>query len=132
MGANIIKQNLSIVIYEKLILHKKLLFYREVVLAIVWDSIALDSLFFEKTIIRGPRFTHLRHNSSKLTNSASLKVAVEPEVEPEPEVPGKSIHSCAICGGEFLDEAMIESHHCTRQAPPKKFQNRPRLIGQIY
>ena len=91
---------------------------------------SLDSLFFEKTIIRGPRFTHLR--ASKSVNSAPTRVNPEPEPDPEPEVLGKSIHSCAICGGEFLDEAMIENHHCTRQAPPKKFQNRPRLIGQIY
>ena len=91
---------------------------------------SLDSLFFEKTIIRGPRFTHLR--ASKSVNSAPTRVNPEPEPDPEPEVLGKSIHSCAICGGEFLDEAMIENHHCTRQAPPKKFQKRPRLIGQIY
>jgi len=78
-----------------------------------------DSAYFEKVILRGSRFAHLRAMPILIS---PLPV---PIFTPFAGVEEKSIHSCSSCGGEFLDQAQMDKHHCTLSVPLKQKHKRP-------
>lgn len=81
-----------------------------------------DSAYFEKVILRGTRFTHLKGYPPQI---GFRQIPPKPSFTPFAGKIEKSIHSCTVCGGEFLDQDQMSKHHCT-QIVPAKLQKRPR------